>query len=362
MRGTTAPHQPPQHVPPSRESPVVRRQGASTGQDPEDCGRRLERGGGMRALLAAAVAWTLVLALFEPAGVACTNDALRSVALGARTPLIPIVGWLRLRGGAGLRRSARMDSMHNVGEETRGEGADSSSWSVAESKDADPKEAEHSQDDDDWSSSASGANQRRRKEPSQSPMAEERPDSTAAPPRGSHAPRGSVPAGEAAARSSVPGGDAAGGEAEEGASFHGGLLGESVKAGVRRAGKEGKLLVVWVPNDSSAARASGGLLCDTQGPAGWRDPRMGVVLSAEVVALCVPPDTAQSQWLYEAHGQPDTLPALFAISPKGELLGMRSGGLDVRAVLQEVDLALAKMGGGAETARLLSGLTPARGA
>jgi hypothetical protein len=283
-----------------------------------DFGKETGKRGGMRFrllsrtwFLAAPIAWTLVLALFEPASVACSNDALRSV-----DHLIPIVGWLRLRGGAGLRRSARMDSMHNLGEGTSGEGAASSSLSVVESlKDANLKEAEHSQDDN-WSSSEPEANQRRRKEREQPPMAEERPGSTADPPRGSHSPRGSVATGEAAVQSRVSGGDAAEGGSGEGASFHGGLLGESVKAGVRRAGKEGKLLVVWVPNDSSASRASGGLLSSSQDPLGWRDPRMDVVLRTEVVALCVPPDTAQSQWLYAAHGQPDTLPALFAISPK----------------------------------------------
>ena len=110
--------------------------------------------------------------------------------------------------------------------------------------------------------------------------------------------------------------------------FHGGLLSDNVKSSVRRAAKQGKLLVVWVPDDRSAVRATGGLQrdgADAGEGSGWQDPTLRVAMSTEVVGLCVLPDTRESDWLFQAFGAPPALPALYGVAPPGRLVGLRSG-------------------------------------
>lgn len=130
------------------------------------------------------------------------------------------------------------------------------------------------------------------------------------------------------------------------------LFGLDVKLAVKRAKREDKVLLVFVPDDSDEASTATSSL--------WSDEVVRAAATCECVPLCVLPGTTEASWLFQAHGQPASLPALYTISSKGGGLDTVHGDLEPEAVLAFIDVSLARVNLGDLTSRTLTELRRSR--
>jgi hypothetical protein len=130
----------------------------------------------------------------------------------------------------------------------------------------------------------------------------------------------------------------------------GGLFLTEVVLATKRAKKQDKLLLVYVPAEDAEHVV-------------WADPVVQIAATCEVVALVVFADTRERLWLAKTHGDLSALPGLYLIASNGTLVRRLSvsGTLSAEHVLQQIDIALSTVNKGNLTAARINRFTSTGG-
>ena len=130
----------------------------------------------------------------------------------------------------------------------------------------------------------------------------------------------------------------------------GGLFLTEAVLATKRAKKQDKLLLVYVPAEEAEHVV-------------WADPVVQIAATCEVVALVVFADTRERLWLAKTHGDLSALPGLYLIASNGTLVRRLSvsGTLSAEHVLQQIDIALSTVNKGNLTAARINRFTSTGG-